>query len=126
MLIAWKNGSVDFCDVCAQIVDCLYKYIVFQAKKSGIRPIFLIPNVHAHTIGIVFAIGIEYCFDDVWTKRLCLNGARLDDWIYWWTIEFIQFYFSIARRWKNDGCQQVYELRLDQLNNGGRRQANNH
>ena len=40
-----------------------------EQKKSEIRPIRPIPNVHAHTIGIVFAsskpIGIEYCFDDV-------------------------------------------------------------
>ena len=32
-----------------------------------------------------------------------------------WTIEFIQFNFSIARRWKKDGCQRLYELGLDQL-----------
>ena len=55
--------------VCAQIVDCLYKYTVFRVKKSEICLIRPIPNVHAHTIGIVFAsskpIGIEYYFDDV-------------------------------------------------------------
>ena len=32
-----------------------------------------------------------------------------------WTIEFIPFNFSIAHRWKKDGCQQVYDLGLDQL-----------
>ena len=68
-----------FGDVCAQIVDYFYKYTVFRSKNSEIRPIFPIPNVHAHTIGIVFAIGIEYFFDDVWIKRLRLNGARLND-----------------------------------------------
>ena len=75
------------------------------------RPIRPIPNVHAHTIGIVFAsskpIGIEYFFDDVWIKSLLFNGACLNDWIYWWTIEFIQFHFSITHRWRKDGCQQV-------------------
>ena len=85
-------------------------------KKLEIRPI---RNVHAHTIGIFFAsskpIRIEYCFYDMWIKRLRLNGARLNDWIYWWTIEFIQFYFSIADRWRKDGCQRVYKLVLDQL-----------
>ena len=76
--------------VCAQIVDCLYKYTILRAKKSEIRPICPIcpiPNVHAHTIGIVFdsskPIGIEYCFDAVWIKRLRLNGARLKNCIYW-------------------------------------------
>ena len=68
-----------------------------RAKKLEIRPIRPIPNVHAHTIGIVFAsskpIGIDYCFDDVWIKRLRLNVAQLNDWIYWWTMEFIQFNF---------------------------------
>ena len=92
---------------------------VFRAKNSEIRPIRPIPNVHAHTIIIVFAsskpIGIEYCFDELWIKCLRLNGARLNNWIYWWTIEFIQFNFSIAHRWRKDGCQQVYELGLDQL-----------
>ena len=83
-----------------------------------IRPI---PNVHAHTIGIVFAsskqIGIEYCCDEMWIKSLRLDGAQLNDCIYWWTIELIQFNFSIAHQWRKDGCQQVYELGLDQLNN---------
>ena len=32
-----------------------------------------------------------------------------------WTIEFVPFNFSIAQRWSKDGCQQVYELGLDQL-----------
>ena len=103
-------------------MDCLYKYTVFRAKKSEIRPIRPIrpiPNVDAHTIGIVFAsskpIRIDSCFDDVWIKRLRLNGARLNYWIYWWTIEFIQFNFSIAHWWRKDGCQRVYELGLDQL-----------
>ena len=85
-------------------------------KNSEIHPI---PNVHAHTIGIVFAsskpIGIEYCFDDVWIKRLRLNGAQLNNWIYWWTIEFIRFNFSIGDRWRKGGCQRVYELGLEQL-----------
>ena len=105
--------------VCAQIVDYLYKYTVFRAKNSEICPIRPIPNVHAHTIGIVFAsskpIGIGYCFDDVWIKRLRVNGAQLNDWIYWWTIEFIQFNFSIAHRWRKDGCQRAYKLGLEQL-----------
>ena len=52
-------------------------------KNSEIRPIRPIPNVHADTIGIVFAsyqpIGIEYCFDDVLIKRLRINGALLND-----------------------------------------------
>ena len=68
-------------------------------KKSVIRPICPIPNVHAHTIVIVFAsskpIGIDYCFDDVWIKRLRLNGARLNDWIYRWTIEFFNLIFQL-------------------------------
>ena len=105
--------------VCAQIVEYLYKYTVFWTKNSELRLIRPIPNVHVHRIGIVFAsskpIGIENCFDDVWIKRLRLNGARLNDWFYWWTIEFIQFNFSIAHRWRKDGCQQVYELGMDQL-----------
>ena len=105
--------------VCDQIVDCLYKYTVFRAKNPKNRPIRPISNVHANTIGIVFAsskpIKIEYCFDDVWINCLRLNGARLNDWIYLWTIEFIQFNFPIAHRWRKDGCQQVYELGLDQL-----------
>ena len=113
------NSEQDAWAVCAQIVDCLYKYTAFWAKKSVILPICLIPNAHAHTIGIVFAsskpIGIEYSFDDVWIKRLRLNSARLNDWIYWWTIEFIQFNFSIAHRWRKDGCQPVHELGLDQF-----------
>ena len=92
------NSQKDALAVYAQIVDCLYKYTVFRAKKSEIRPIRPIPIVHPHTIGIVFAsskpIGIEYCCDDVWIKRLCLNGARLNDWIYWWRIEFIQSIFQ--------------------------------
>ena len=115
------NSQQDAWAVCAQIVDCLYKCTVFRAKNSDICPIRPIPNVHAHTIGIVFAsskpIRIGYCFDEVWIKRLRLNGARLNDWIYWWTIEFIQFNFSIAHRWRKDGCQRVYELGLDQLYN---------
>ena len=116
------NSQQDAWAVCAQIVDFLYKYTVFRAKKSEIRPIHQIrpiSNVHAHTIGIVFSpskpIGIKYCFDDMWNKRLRPNGARLKDWIYWWTIEFIQFNFSIAHWWRKDGCQRVYELGLDQL-----------
>ena len=32
-----------------------------------------------------------------------------------WTIEFIQFNFSIAHRWRKDGCQRVHKLGLDQL-----------
>ena len=100
-------------------MDCLYKYTVFRAKKSEIRRICTIPNVNAHTIGIVFAsskpIGIEYCFYDVWIKRLRLNGARLKDWIYWWIIEFIQFIFSIVHQWRKYGYQRVYELGMDQL-----------
>ena len=76
------NSQEDAWAVCAQIVDCLYKYTVFQAKKSEICPICPIPDVNAHTIGIVFTsskpIRIEYCFDDVWIKRLRLNGARLN------------------------------------------------
>ena len=66
------NSQQDAWAICAQIMNCLYKYTVFRAKKSEIRPIRPIPNVHAHTIGIVFAsskpIEIEYCFDDVWIK----------------------------------------------------------
>ena len=123
IILAVYNSQKYAWEVCAQIVDCLYKYTVFQAKKSEIRPIRPIPNVDAHTIGIVFAsskpIGIDYCFDDVWIKRLRLNGARLNDWIYWWTIEFIQFNFSIAHWWRKDGCQRVYKLGLDQLYNDG-------
>ena len=111
--------------VCAQTVDCLYKYTVFRAKKLDIRPIRPIPNVHAHTIGIVFAsskpIVIEHCFDDVWIKRLRLNSAQFNDWIYWWMIEFIQFNFSIAHRWRKDRYQRVYELGLDQLQHKGER-----
>ena len=86
-----------------------------EQKKSEIRPIRPIPNVHGHTIGIVFTIGIEYCFDDMWIRRLRLNGAQLNDWIYWWRIDFIQSNFSIARRRKKVGCQRVYDLGLDQL-----------
>ena len=63
------NIQQDAWAVYDQIVDCLYKYTVFREKNSDIRLIRPIPNVHAHTIGIVFAssnpIGIEYCFDDV-------------------------------------------------------------
>ena len=113
------NSQQDAWAVCAQILDCLYKYTVFRAKKLEIRLILPIPNVHAHTIGIVFAsskpIGIEYCFDDVLIKCMRLNGARLNDLIYLWTIEFIPFNFSIAHRWRKDGCKRVYELGLDQL-----------
>ena len=48
-------------------------------------------------------------------KRLRLNGARLNHWIYRCTIEYIQFNFSIAHRWRKDGYQRVYKLGLDQL-----------
>ena len=64
-------------------MDCLYKYTIFWEKQSEIRPIRPIPNVHAHTIGIVFAsskpIGIEYCFDDVWIKDPPPDGFLYGD-----------------------------------------------
>ena len=47
------NSQQDAWVVCAQTVDFLYKYTVFRAKKLNIRPIRPIPNVHAHTIGMV-------------------------------------------------------------------------
>ena len=68
-IVAWIRSHPHVIFVCAQIVDFLYKYTVFRAKKSEVRPIRPIPNVHVHMIGIVFSsskpIGIEYCFDDV-------------------------------------------------------------
>ena len=90
-------------DVCAQIVDCLYKYTIFQAKKIEICPIRPIPNVILLS-QLRSSIVLMTC---EW--NVCASTVRD------WTIEFIQFNFSIAHRWRKDGCQWVYKLGLDQL-----------
>ena len=78
------NSQQDAWAVCAQIVDCLYKHTVFRAKSLEIRPICSIcpiPNVHAHTIGIVFASSKPIIIEHfLMTCELNVCASTVRDW----------------------------------------------